>query len=62
MLKKIQNHLIPIKYSNCAFSETHYSVIQRDQIGGDFVFIYEDEKKYTLLLWIVPDMVFPELY
>lgn len=43
--EKIQNHLIPIKYSNCAFSEIHYSVIQRDQIGGDFVFIYEDEKR-----------------
>src|SRR5690606_27670198 len=43
--EKIHNHLLPTNYSNCAFSELYFDVIQRDQIGGDFVFIYEDDKR-----------------
>lgn len=43
--EKIQNHLLPTNYSNCAFSELYFDVIQRDQIGGDFVFITEDDNR-----------------
>lgn len=37
----IQSHLIPNEYKTCVFDELYFDVLQRDTIGGDFVYITE---------------------
>lgn len=43
--KKIQEHLLPIAFKNCVFDELCFDVYQRDQIGGDFVYVSEKQDR-----------------
>lgn len=48
--KKIQNHLIPNQRNLCIFEEVHFDVIQRDIIGGDFIYITEIKDTFFFCL------------